>query len=139
MAISSDVAKDPKAVKTKFIGSFTKRQFICFVLAAIVGVPFYFMVRGSLGTDVAVLLMMAVMMPFFFAAMYEKDGVPAEKYLMQIISMRVLRPGIRRYKAENIYEEMMKREKMKKEVEALENKKHRWKESKAGNKTKVSH
>ena len=41
MAIAVDVAKDPKAIKSKFIGNFTKRQVICFGAAAVVGIPFY--------------------------------------------------------------------------------------------------
>ena len=126
MAIAVDVAKDPQAVKKKFIGNFTKRQVICFGAAAVVGIPFYLLTRKVTGTDVAALLMVAVMLPFFFIAMYEKDGMPAEKYLKQVIEMRFIRPGIRRYKVENLYEQLKEREEMEKEVEALEaKKKHR--------------
>ena len=72
MAIAVDVAKDPKAIKSKFIGNFTKRQVICFGAAAVVGVPFYLLTRKVIGTDVAALMMVAVMLPFFFIAMYEE-------------------------------------------------------------------
>lgn len=130
MAIAVDVAKDPKAIKSKFIGNFTKRQAVCFGIAAIVGIPFYFMSKNFLGTDIAALMMVAVMLPFFFLAMYEKDGMPAEKYAKQVIEMKFIRPGIRRYKVENLYEQLRRREKMEKEVEALEAKQRKWKESK---------
>ena len=128
MAIAVDVAKDPKAIKSKFIGNFTKRQVICFGAAAIVGVPFYLLTRKALGTDVSALLMVGIMLPFFFIAMYEKDGVPAEKYVKQVIEMKFIRPGIRRYKVENLYEQLRERESMEKEVEALEAKQRKWKE-----------
>ena len=59
MAIAVDVAKDPKAIKSKFIGNFTKRQVICFGAAAVVGVPFYLLTRKVIGTDVAALMMVA--------------------------------------------------------------------------------
>ena len=131
MAISVDVAKDPKAIKAKFIGNFTKRQVICFGAAAIVGVPIYLVTRKSLGTEVSALLMVMIMLPFFFFAMYEKNGVPAEKYLKQVIRMKFLRPGIRRYKVENIYEQMKQREIKEKEVMELEEKRRR---NKAGGK-----
>ena len=36
-------------------------------------------------------------------AMYEKDGLPFEKVLRNIIKTRFLRPGIRPYKTQNIY------------------------------------
>ena len=130
MAIAVDVAKDPKAIKSKFIGNFTKRQAVCFGIDAIVGIPFYFMSKNFLGTDIAALMMVAVMLPFFFLAMYEKDGMPAEKYAKQVIEMKFIRPGIRRYKVENLYEQLRRREKMEKEVEALEAKQRKWKESK---------
>ena len=132
MAIAVDVAKDPKAIKSKFIGNFTKRQVICFGAAAVVGVPFYLLTRKVIGTDVAALMMVAVMLPFFFVAMYEKDGVPAEKYLKQVIEMKFIRPGIRRYKVENLYEQLKEREIKEKEVEALERKQKKWKEERYG-------
>lgn len=125
MAISVDVAKDPSAIKQKFIGPFTRRQFFCFGAAAIVGVPFYLMTRKEFGTDTSALLMIAVMLPFFFLGIYEKDGKPAEKHLMQMVRMKFLRPGIRRYEVVNIYEQLRKREKIEKEVEVLESKRKR--------------
>ena len=130
MAISVDVAKDPKAIKPKFIGFLTKRQVVCFSIAALCGIPFYLLVKNSVGTDIAVLLMIAVMLPFFFVAMYEKEGMPAEKYMMQVITMKLLRPGIRRYKAESLYEQLMIKQEIEKEVEALERKRNKAKEKK---------
>jgi hypothetical protein len=54
--------------------------------------------------------------------------VSAERYLKQIIDMKFIRPGIRRYKVENLYEQLREQEILKKEVEALENKQKKWKE-----------
>ncbi len=39
--ISVDMVKDPTKVRPKFIGSFTKRQVVCYGLAAVIGIPFY--------------------------------------------------------------------------------------------------
>ena len=139
MAAPSEVLKDPKDIKQKFIGSFTKRQFICFSMAAIAGVPFYFMTRKTLGTDAAALLMMAIMLPFFFFAIYEKEGVPAEKLLIQMVNMTFIRAGIRDYKSTTKYDEEKRIEKMKKEVEALEAKRGKWKESAKSSFKKISH
>lgn len=128
MAIAVDVAKDPGAIKSRFVGNFTKRQVICFGAAAASGIPVYLLAKQYIGTDMAALLMVAVMLPFFFMAMYEKDGKPAEKYLRDVIEMKFLRPGIRRYRVENLYEQLKEREKMEMEVEALESKQRKWKE-----------
>ena len=64
------VPKDLTKVKTKLVFNLTKRQLICFSLAALVGLPVYFFTRGAIGNQAAVLLMIGLMMPFFFFAMY---------------------------------------------------------------------
>ena len=43
------------------------------------------------------------MLPFFFLAMYERDGLPLEKVLKNIIRTRFLYPRVRPYKTENFY------------------------------------
>ena len=122
MAISVPVPKDLSGIKTKVALNLTKRQLICFSGAAITGVPLYFLTKGVLGTQAAALIMVGVMLPFFFLAMYERDGFPAEKLLYFMIRQKMLTPGIRPYKSENLYEQLEEREKIKKEVRYLEEK-----------------
>ena len=43
------VPKDLNRVKTKVMFNLTKRQLICFALAAAVGVPIFFLTKPSLG------------------------------------------------------------------------------------------
>src|SRR5699024_11671079 len=59
--------------------------------------------RSSIGNTGAMFLMMAVALPAFLLAMYEKDGLPHEKVVRNIIRARFLRPGVRPYRTENIY------------------------------------
>ena len=122
MAISVPVPKDLSGIKTKVALNLTKRQIICFSGAAITGVPLYFLTKGVLGTQASALIMVGVMLPFFFLAMYERDGFPAEKLLYFMIRQKMLTPGIRPYKSENLYEQLEEREKIKKEVRYLEEK-----------------
>lgn len=122
MAISVPVPKDLSGIKTKVALNLTKRQIICFSGAAITGVPIYFLTKGVLGSSAASLLMVGIMLPFFFVAMYEKDGFPAEKILYFMIRQKILTPGIRPYKSENLYEQLEERERIKKEVRYLEEK-----------------
>lgn len=122
MAISVPVPKDLSGIKTKVALNLTKRQIICFSGAAITGVPLYFLTKGVLGTQAAALIMVGVMLPSFFLAMYERDGFPAEKLLYFMIRQKMLTPGIRPYKSENLYEQLEEREKIKKEVRYLEEK-----------------
>ncbi len=81
----------------------TKRQLVCFGIAAAVGIPTYLLARGTIGNTGAMFLMLAVMLPAFLLAMYEKDGLPLEKVLKNIIRARFLRPGVRPYQTQNIY------------------------------------
>lgn len=103
------VPKDLTKVKTKVAFNLTKRQLICFGLAGVVGLPVYFLTRNVIGNSAAVLLMIGLMMPFFFFAMYERDGQPAEKILKHIIRHR-LWPKQRPYMTQNLYKTLSKKE-----------------------------
>ncbi len=98
------VPKDLTKVKNKVMFNLTKRQLICFGLAALIGIPTYFLTKNLVGTTVAACLMVILMLPFFFFAMYEKDGMPLERILYNIWRAKVQRPGIRIYKTSNFYE-----------------------------------
>ena len=120
MAISVAVPKDLSKIKTKVAMNLTKRQLICFGSAGTVGIPFYLFTKGILGTQVSALLMVGIMMPFFFLAMYEKDGFPAEKVLYFMIRQKFLVCGIRPYQTENMYQKLEYKEKLEKEVKDFE-------------------
>ena len=98
-----NVPNDLSKIKTKLAFNLTKRQLFCFGAAAAVGVPLYLLTRGALGNSAALLLMLAVMLPAFMLAMYERDGLPFEKVVRNIIRAKFTRPGIRPYKTQNIY------------------------------------
>lgn len=125
MAISVAVPKDLTGIKTKVAMNLTKRQMICFSAAALTGVPLYLFTKGFLGTEVSALAMVVVMLPFFFVAMYERDGFPAEKIMYFIIRQKFLVPGIRPYRSENLFRQLEEREKLRKEAEELEEKEKR--------------
>ena len=98
-----NVPNDLSRVKTKMALNLTKRQLVCFGGAAAVGIPSYLLARGAIGNTGAMFVMLVIMLPAFLLAMYEKDGLPFEKVVRNIIRARYLRPGIRPYQTENIY------------------------------------
>ena len=122
MAISVAVPKNLSGIKTKVAMNLTKRQLVCFGSAGAVGIPFYIFTKGVIGTQASALIMVALLLPFFFLAMYEKDGFPAEKILYFMLRQKILTPGIRPYKSENLYRQLEEKERMKKEVRYLEEK-----------------
>ena len=87
------VPKDLTKVKTKVAFNLTKRQIICFSLGGVIGLPVYFLSRNVIGNTAAVLIMIVLMLPFFFFAMYEKDGLPAEKLLFNRLRLLNTKSG----------------------------------------------
>ena len=122
MAISVAVPKNLSGIKTKVVMNLTKRQLICFGSAGAVGIPFYVFTKDVVGTQASALIMVGLMLPFFFLAMYEKDGFPSEKLVYFMIRQKLLTPGIRPYKSENLFRKLEDREKLEKEVHYLEQK-----------------
>jgi hypothetical protein len=99
-----NVPKDLSKIKNKAFFNLTARQLICFASAAAIGLPAYFLLRNPIGGTGAALMMIALMLPLFFLAMYEKDGQPAEKILRNVIRTKFYFPGKRPYKTECLYE-----------------------------------
>ena len=117
------VPKDFSKIKTKLALNLTKRQIICFSLAGICGIPVYLLTKAGLGTDVAATLMIIVMLPFFFFAMYEKNGQPLEKIVRNIVRVCFLRPKQRPYRTDNFYAVLERQDKLDKEVYHIVHKK----------------
>ena len=136
MAIAVDVPKDLSGIKTKVALNLTKRQLVCFGGAAVTGVPLYLLTKGTIGTEAAAIIMIAVMLPFFFFAMYEKDGMRAEEILKLMIRQKYLLPGIRRYRSENLYSQLEEEDKIRREVAGLEARAEKYRKSRAGKKGK---
>ena len=70
--------------------------------------PVYFLSRSLLGNTMAAMAMILIAMPFFMFAIYEKDGRPLEKILMNMIQVKFKKPGIRPYQTENFYAAIQK-------------------------------
>ena len=126
------IPKDLSKVKNKVFLNLTKRQLVCFGIAAAVGIPSYLLTRSSIGNTGAMFLMMAVALPVFLLAMYEKDGLPFEKVVRNILRARFLRPGVRPYQTENIYALFTQRGAVRKEDAIAKGKSNQRKKNRKG-------
>lgn len=114
-----NVPKDLTKVKSKVLFNLTKRQLICFAVAALMGVPLFFLLKGSAGTTVAALVMILAMMPGFLFGVYEKNGQPLEVIGRHIVESCFIRPKERPYITNNAYEALIRQSQMEKEVKAI--------------------
>ena len=65
----------------------------------------------------AAMLMVVIMLPFIFFALYEKDGQPAEKYLYHIVQSMFIRDKVRPYRTKNLYAEIQQKIKEQEELQ----------------------
>ena len=68
------VPKDFTKVKTKVALNLTNRQLVCFSAAAVVGVPLFFLLKGSVPQTAATFVMVLAMLPFFMFAISTPTG-----------------------------------------------------------------
>ena len=99
----ANVPRDLTRVKSKLFLNLTKRQILCFGAAILVGLPLFFLLRKTGNTTLAAMTMILVMLPFFFLAMYEKNGQPLEVILRHFVTARFKRPQVRKYQTENAF------------------------------------
>ena len=120
------VPKDLTRVKSKFLFNLTKRQVICFGLGALAGVPFFFLTKDALGTSMAAMLMIVLMLPFFMFALFERHGQPLEVLLRHFIQARFIKPRTRVFQTDNFYATIDQNIRYRREVQKiLENQRKR--------------
>ena len=113
------VPRDLTKVKSKVMFNLTKRQLICFSVAALIGVPSFFLIKSVASLSVAAFCMIAIMMPFFFMALYEKNGQPLEVILKHFIEATFIRPKQRPYKTNNYYSALERQANAEKKIKKI--------------------
>ena len=81
--------------------------------------PLFFLLKDSTGTSLASMAMIAVMLPCFLFAMYEKHGQPLEVVIKNIIQTKFIAPKERPYRTDNLYSVLERQRKLEKEVSAI--------------------
>lgn len=110
------VPKDLSSVKNKVAMNLTGRQLVCFGSGILAGVPLFFICSRYFNASAASMLMIGVMLPFFLLAMYERQGLPLEKVLLNILRVYFLRPKVRPYRTMNFYTAVERQAALDKEV-----------------------
>ncbi len=93
-----------------------------YVLAAalLFGLPLFFLLKDSTGTSLASMAMIAVMLPCFLFAMYEKHGQPLEVVVKNIIQTKFIAPKERPYRTDNFYSVLERQRNLKRRYQRLQ-------------------
>ena len=113
------VPRDLTKVKSKIVFNLTKRQLICFSVAALFGVPTFFLIKHVASTTAAAMGMMVIMMPFFFLAMYEKNNQHLEVIMGHLIEATFIRPKQRPYQTDNNYSALERYKEAQREIDEI--------------------
>lgn len=109
------IPRDLNKVKEKFMFGLPKRQVICFGIGIAIGAAAFYVLLQIANLTAAITALALCVMPFGFIGMYEKNGLHPEQILRYKIRAK-MRPSVRPYKSENIYDIMQKQYTIDKEV-----------------------
>ncbi|MFT9077328.1 PrgI family protein [Ethanoligenens sp.] len=104
------IYKDFSKIETKLIKNLTGRQLAFFGAGGIIGFATFWYSRAAIGYNVAIYLMIAIVLPFGVLALYKnkKTGRTLEKKIAILLRAKFIRPQIRTYHSENIYDALQK-------------------------------
>lgn len=115
-----NMTKDFSEVKKTISGlGLTKRQLAAFLLAAVIGLPIFFLLKPHIGLTYSVMIMAVIVLPFCAAILYKKDGMYMEVHAKYWYETHFVRNTDRPYETNNLYELMQEKERIKKEVEKI--------------------
>lgn len=115
-----NMTKDFSEVRKTISGlGLTKRQLIALVVAALIGIPIFLLLKPHLELTYSITLMAVIIFPFCFAILYKKDGMYMEIHMRYWYETHFIRNTDRPYQTDNFYDLILKQNKYKKEVEAI--------------------
>lgn len=95
------------------------RQFLCSILGCGMAVLIYFLFKPILGLEVTSWVCMLGALPFILLGFIKYNGMPLEKFIYAFIKSEILTPKNLKFKAVNIYDELMKNYFMNRKKEEL--------------------
>ncbi|MFT9076328.1 PrgI family protein [Ethanoligenens sp.] len=104
------IYKDISKIETKLIKNLTGRQIAFFGAGGVIGFTAFWYSHATIGYNAAIYLMFAIVLPFGALALYKnkKTGRTLEKKIAILLRAKCIRPQIRTYHSENIYDSLQK-------------------------------
>ena len=104
------INKEIRAYRETLFFGLSVRQFVCSVLAVGVAVVLYFSLSRVLDRETVSWVCIVGAAPVAAAGFFQYNGLTLERFLWAWLKSEVIMAGKRVWKAENYYEEAMKRE-----------------------------
>ena len=104
------INKEIRAYRETLFFGLSVRQFVCSILAVGVAVGLYFSLSQVLDRETVSWVCIVGAAPVAAAGFFQYNGLTLERFLWAWLKSEVIMAGKRVWKAENYYEEAMKRE-----------------------------
>ena len=124
------INKDIREFSENIFFGLTMRQFIFSLLACIVAVILYFLLKPFLGIETLSWICILGAIPFAVLGFVKYNGMTAEKFIIAFIKSEFFTPKTLIFKSKNIYAEMFKTTIEKNLKQGLIKPQHKYKEKK---------
>lgn len=103
------INKEIRAFKETIFFGLTLRQFIYTVLACLVAVILYFMLKPIFGIEILSWICILGAVPFAVLGFIKYNGMTAEQFIVAWIKSEILTPKELTFKGENEYKKILKK------------------------------
>lgn len=108
MAHYVQIPKDLNEIKQKFMFGLTKRQVVCFGIGFAIGIPMFFITKGSLGLSGGIVVMGICAAPAIVCGVYKKNGVYFEQHI-KFMFRYFKRPRLRIFRPVSMFDCIMRK------------------------------
>lgn len=102
------INKEIRDYRESIFFGLSTRQFFCSLLAVMIAMGIYFILRGVLGKELLSWLCIVAAMPVAVAGFFKYNGLTFEQYLWAFVKTHFLRAGQRVFRSENVYYNLLK-------------------------------
>jgi hypothetical protein len=101
--IEAQIPKDIRKYESKLVGPFTLRQLICFIIACVLALLAFRILKPLIGSSNASTICLIIGIPPIAFGWVKPYGMTLEKFLQSALIGNVLAPKKRKYKTRNTF------------------------------------
>ena len=106
--LEAQIPKDIRKYESKFILFFTIKQTVCVIIAGVIAIILFNVLKPMFGSQVAGYACLIASIPEVLIGWVKVQGIPFEKFVQTAIVGNVLAPKVRVYKINQPYRQVLK-------------------------------